>query len=143
MTKSSGLARGPREWRAIMKRLGDAGGGIGPDRLVASEQGVVLETDPTKAREKLAVAEFRLAATKDEAAAIRSQGEGAAEVVDFKNQAEAAGLLLLRRAEALLLLRLRCGGLLRLRRGAGWIQTRIRIEASHQKSADSGLNRTR
>jgi uncharacterized membrane protein YqiK len=45
----------------------------------------------TKAREKLAVAKFRLEATKDEAAAITSKGKGAAEVVEFKNQAEAAG----------------------------------------------------
>jgi regulator of protease activity HflC (stomatin/prohibitin superfamily) len=51
------------------------------------EQEVAL----TKAREKLGVAKFRLAATRDEAAAIASKGRGAAEVVDFKNQAEAAG----------------------------------------------------
>lgn|SRR5579872_3813688 len=51
------------------------------------EQEVAL----TKAREKLAVAQFRLAATKDEAAAISSKGKGAAEVIEFKNQAEAAG----------------------------------------------------
>ena len=51
------------------------------------EQEVAL----TKARENLAVAKFRLEATKDEAAAISSKGQGAAEVVEFKNRAEAAG----------------------------------------------------
>ena len=55
--------------------------------MASREQEVAL----TKAREKLGVAEFRLAATKDEAAAIKSKGEGAAEVIDFKNKAEAAG----------------------------------------------------
>lgn len=68
--------------------------------LVKAEQEVIRVTTAaqreqevalTKAREKLAVSEFRLAATKDEAAAIKSKGEGAAEVVEFKNKAEAAG----------------------------------------------------
>jgi regulator of protease activity HflC (stomatin/prohibitin superfamily) len=68
--------------------------------LVKAEQDVIRVTTAaqreqevalTKAREKLAVSEFRLAATKDEAAAIKSTGEGAAEVVEFKNKAEAAG----------------------------------------------------
>jgi regulator of protease activity HflC (stomatin/prohibitin superfamily) len=55
--------------------------------MAAREQEVAL----TKAREKLAVSEFRLAATKDEAAAITSKGKGAAEVIEFKNKAESAG----------------------------------------------------
>jgi len=55
--------------------------------MASREQEVAL----TKAREKLAVSEFRLAATKDEAAAITSKGKGDAEVIDFKNKAEAAG----------------------------------------------------
>lgn len=55
--------------------------------MASREQEVAL----TKAREKLAVSEFRLAATKDEAAAITSTGKGAAEVIEFKNKAEAAG----------------------------------------------------
>ncbi len=55
--------------------------------MASREQEVAL----TKAREKKGVAEFRLAATKDEAAAITSKGKGAAEVIEFKNQAEAAG----------------------------------------------------
>ncbi|MBI3863659.1 MAG: band 7 protein [Planctomycetia bacterium] len=68
--------------------------------LVKAEQEVIRVTTAadreqevalTKAREKLAVSEFRLAATKDEAAAIASKGKGAAEVVEFKNKAEAAG----------------------------------------------------
>jgi regulator of protease activity HflC (stomatin/prohibitin superfamily) len=68
--------------------------------LVQAEQEVIRVTTAasreqevalTKAREKLAVAKFRLEATKDEAAAISSKGKGAAEVVEFKNQAEAAG----------------------------------------------------
>jgi regulator of protease activity HflC (stomatin/prohibitin superfamily) len=68
--------------------------------LVQAEQEVIRVTTQaqreqevalTKAREKLGVAKFRLAATRDEAAAIASKGRGAAEVVDFKNQAEAAG----------------------------------------------------
>jgi regulator of protease activity HflC (stomatin/prohibitin superfamily) len=68
--------------------------------LVQAEQEVIRVTTAaereqevalTKAREKLAVAKFRLEATKDEAAAITSKGKGAAEVVEFKNQAEAAG----------------------------------------------------
>jgi regulator of protease activity HflC (stomatin/prohibitin superfamily) len=68
--------------------------------LVTAEQQVVRVTTAamreqevalTKAREKLAVAEFRSAAAKDEAAAIQAKGEGAAEVVEFKNKAEAAG----------------------------------------------------
>lgn len=49
------------------------------------------EVAVTKSNEKLAVAQFKLDATKDEAAAITSRGKAAAEVVEFKNQAEAAG----------------------------------------------------
>jgi regulator of protease activity HflC (stomatin/prohibitin superfamily) len=68
--------------------------------LVQAEQEVIRVTTAasreqevalTKARENLAVAKFRLEATKDEAAAISSKGQGAAEVVEFKNRAEAAG----------------------------------------------------
>ena len=49
------------------------------------------EVAKTKAQEKLAVAQLKLDATKDEAAAIAARGKGAAEVVEFKNKAEAAG----------------------------------------------------
>ncbi|MGQ0636063.1 MAG: SPFH domain-containing protein [Planctomycetaceae bacterium] len=68
--------------------------------LVQAEQEVVRVTTVarreqevalTKAREKLRVGELKLEATKDEAAAISSRGKAAAEVVEFKNQAEAAG----------------------------------------------------
>jgi regulator of protease activity HflC (stomatin/prohibitin superfamily) len=68
--------------------------------LVQAEQEVIRVTTAaqreqevalTKARERLAVAKFKLEAAKDEAAAIASKGKGAAEVIEFKNQAEAAG----------------------------------------------------
>ena len=68
--------------------------------LVQAEQEVIRVTTAaereqevalTKAREKLAVSQFRLDATKDEAAAIASKGRGAAEVIEFKNEAEATG----------------------------------------------------
>ena len=68
--------------------------------LVLAEQEVVKVTTQalreqevavTKAKEKLAVAELKLQATKDEAAAITSRGKAASEVVQFKNEAEAAG----------------------------------------------------
>lgn len=49
------------------------------------------EVAKTKAQEKLAVAQLKLDATRDEAAAIAARGKGAAEVVEFKNKAEAAG----------------------------------------------------
>ncbi|MSR58184.1 MAG: band 7 protein [Planctomycetaceae bacterium] len=49
------------------------------------------EVAKTKAQQELAVAQLKLEATKDEAAAITARGKGAAEVVAFKNQAEAAG----------------------------------------------------
>lgn len=44
-----------------------------------------------EAQQKLKVAEFELAAAKDEALAITAQGEAAAEVINFENEAEAAG----------------------------------------------------
>lgn len=68
--------------------------------LVQADQGVVRittealreqEVAVTKANEKLSVGQFKLDATKDEAAAIASRGKAAAEVVEFKNKAEAAG----------------------------------------------------
>lgn len=68
--------------------------------LVVAEQDVVKittaafrerEVAEAKAAEKLAVAQLRLDAAKDQAAAILSRGQGAAEVEQFKNQAEAAG----------------------------------------------------
>lgn len=51
------------------------------------EQEVAL----TKSKEKLAVAHLKLDAAKDEAAAVVSRGKGQAEVIEFKNKAEAAG----------------------------------------------------
>ena len=68
--------------------------------LVKAEQDVVQVTTlakqvqqvaVTKANEKLAVAEFKLAAAKDEAEAVLARGKAEAEVVEFENQAEAAG----------------------------------------------------
>ena len=68
--------------------------------LVEAEQEVIKittaalrerEVAETKAAEKLAVAQLKLDAAKDKAAAIRSVGEGAAEVERFNNEAEAAG----------------------------------------------------
>lgn len=68
--------------------------------LVQAEQEVIRVTTAamreqevalTKAKEKLAVSQFRLDATKDEAAAITAKGRGAAEVIEFKNKAEATG----------------------------------------------------
>lgn len=68
--------------------------------LVTAEQSVIRETTQamreqqvavTKGEEKLAVAKLHLDAAKDEAAATRARGQGAAEVVAFKNTAEAAG----------------------------------------------------
>ena len=68
--------------------------------LVVAEQEVVKitnaalrerEVSETKAAEKLAVAQLKLDAAKDQAAAILSRGQGAAEVETFNNQAEAAG----------------------------------------------------
>ncbi len=68
--------------------------------LVQAEQDVIRvtvaasreqEVSLTKAQQNLAVGKFRLEATKDEAAAITSKGQGAAEVIQFKNLAEAEG----------------------------------------------------
>ena len=68
--------------------------------LVKAEQDVVKITTLamqqqkvaiTKANEVLAVAEFKLDAAKDEALAILARGKAEAEVVQFDNQAEAAG----------------------------------------------------
>ena len=68
--------------------------------LVGAEQDIIRittealreqEVSKTKGSEKLAVAQLKLDATKDEAAAVLSRGKGAAEVVQFKNKAEAAG----------------------------------------------------
>ncbi len=68
--------------------------------LVVAEQEVIKittaalrerEVAETKADEKLAVAQLKLDAAKDQAAAVRSRGEGAAEVETFNNEAEAAG----------------------------------------------------
>lgn len=68
--------------------------------LVQAEQEIVRvtttalreqEVAKTKAQQELAVAQFKLDATKDEAAAIKARGKGAAEVIEFKNEAEAAG----------------------------------------------------
>jgi len=69
-------------------------------QLVQAEQEVVQITTRalreqavavTKAQERLAVAQLKLEAARDEAAAITSKGKAAAEVVQFKNKAEAAG----------------------------------------------------
>ena len=49
------------------------------------------EVAVTKANENKGVAQFKLDAAKDEAAAIMSRGKAAADVVEFKNAAEAAG----------------------------------------------------
>lgn len=68
--------------------------------LVQAEQEVIRvttealreqEVAQTKSKEKLAVAQLKLDAAKDEAAAVVSRGKGQAEVIDFKNKAEAAG----------------------------------------------------
>lgn len=49
------------------------------------------EVAVTKANQELAVAQLKLDAAKDEAEAIESRGQAAAEVVQFQNEAEAAG----------------------------------------------------
>ncbi len=68
--------------------------------LVKAEQEVVKvtieaereqEVDITKANERKAVAEYKLQAAKDEAAAIMSLGKAEADVIGFQNEAEAAG----------------------------------------------------
>ena len=68
--------------------------------LVGADQSVVQITTQamqeqevalTKANENLAVAQFKLDASIDEAAAIEARGQAAADVVRFDNEAEAAG----------------------------------------------------
>ena len=68
--------------------------------LVGADQSVVKITTQalqeqevalTKASENLAVAQFKLDASIDEAAAIEARGQAAADVVRFDNEAEAAG----------------------------------------------------
>lgn len=68
--------------------------------LVQAQQDIVRVTTTamkeqevavTKAKEKKAVGQFKLDAAKDEAAATITRGKGAAEVVEFKNKAEASG----------------------------------------------------
>lgn len=68
--------------------------------LVKAEQEVVTitiqaerqqEVDLTKANERKAVAELKLQAAKDEAAAILSLGKAEADVIGFQNEADAAG----------------------------------------------------
>ena len=68
--------------------------------LVQADQSVVkvttdaerqLEVALTKASSDLAVAQLRLDAARDEAAAIEARGRAAAEVIGFENEAEAAG----------------------------------------------------
>lgn len=49
------------------------------------------EVAVTKANEKLGVAQFRLEAAKDQAEAVLARGNAAAQVIQFQNQAEAAG----------------------------------------------------
>ncbi len=68
--------------------------------LIKAEQDVVKVTTKaeqeqevalTKANENAAVAQFKLDASIDEAAAIEAKGQAAADVVRFDNEAEAAG----------------------------------------------------
>ena len=70
------------------------------EALVKADQEVIKVTTEakreqevaiTKANEELNVAQFKLEAAKDEAAAVTSIGKAAAEVVRFQNEAEAAG----------------------------------------------------
>ncbi len=49
------------------------------------------EVAVTKANERLAVAKLNLEAAEDEAEAIRARGKADADVIDFNNEAEAAG----------------------------------------------------
>ncbi|MEJ7590050.1 MAG: SPFH domain-containing protein [Planctomycetaceae bacterium] len=79
---------------AIGKAMVDQKQRVGADQLVVQvttqamqEQEVAL----TKADENLAVAQFKLDASIDEAAAIAARGKAAADVVRFDNEAEAAG----------------------------------------------------
>ncbi|MDA1214830.1 MAG: SPFH domain-containing protein, partial [Planctomycetota bacterium] len=68
--------------------------------LVSAEQEVIKVTTKarqeqevaiTKADEKKLVAQFRLDAAADEASAIMAKGKAEAEVIEFQNEAEAAG----------------------------------------------------
>ena len=68
--------------------------------LVAAEQDVVKVTTKakqeqqvalTKAKEQLAVAQLKLDASMDEAAAVEAKGKAAADVIRFENEAESAG----------------------------------------------------
>lgn len=68
--------------------------------LVKADQSIVKtvtdakqkqEVAVTKAKERLGVAQFKLDAAKDEAAAIVARGKAEAQVVGFANEAEAAG----------------------------------------------------
>lgn len=68
--------------------------------LVAADQEIIKittkamqeqEVAVTKASENLAVAQFKLDASIDEAAAIEAKGKAVADVVRFNNEAEAAG----------------------------------------------------
>jgi regulator of protease activity HflC (stomatin/prohibitin superfamily) len=70
------------------------------ESLVKADQEVVkmttqakreMDVAVTKANQDLKVAQFKLEAAKDEAAAAVSRGKAAAEVVRFQNEAEAAG----------------------------------------------------
>jgi len=68
--------------------------------IVAASQDIVKVTTRamqeqkvaiTKADEQLAVAQFKLDASKDEAGAIEAKGKAAADVIRFENEAESAG----------------------------------------------------
>ena len=70
------------------------------EALVRADQQVIklttqakreMDVAVTKANQDLKVAQFKLEAAKDEAAAVVSRGKAAAEVVHFQNEAEAAG----------------------------------------------------
>jgi regulator of protease activity HflC (stomatin/prohibitin superfamily) len=70
------------------------------EALVRADQQVIklttqakreMEVAITKSNQDLKVAQFKLEAVKDEAAAVISRGKAAAEVVQFQNEAEAAG----------------------------------------------------
>ncbi len=68
--------------------------------LVTADQDVIKVTTKakqeqqvalTKAQEQLAVAQLKLDASKDEAAAMEAKGKAAADVIRFENEAESAG----------------------------------------------------
>ncbi len=58
---------------------------------VVTEAQRAKEVALIEAKQKLAVAEFELKAAKDEASAVTARGKAAAAVVQFQNEAEAAG----------------------------------------------------